>query len=301
MLLDLLDGAPFVQPFGKDESMQLNGEPLSASTRLEDKDELKFFGSHIQVSATGDRLTLDVHLEDSAYVTQPPEYRDDVSAAEDEAIAPMAFRRAAETHVAIAGEHRSPLKMIVGAALAILLSSAYVLFTSKSIQFDVDPAQPDDISISGGWFRMPIGDRILMRSGEYVVSVQKQGYYDVSQNFVVGDEPSKTIDIKMRRLPGRLTVVTDPLVDAVVSIDSSLIGNTPYGPIELQPGEHSVSVQADRYLPFGDVVTVPGLGKLEELHVQLVPRWSNVDVRSEPPGAAIYSGHAPGQRYSGWI
>jgi len=290
MLLDLLDGAPFVQPFGKDESMQLNGEPLSASTRLEDKDELKFFGSHIQVSATGGRLTLEVHLEDSAYVTQPPEYRDDVSAAEDEAIAPMAFRRAAETHAAVAGEHRSPLKMIVGAALAVLLSSAYVLFTSKSIQFDVDPVQPDDISISGGWFRMPIGDRILMRSGEYVVSVQKQGYYDVSQNFVVGDEPSKTIDIKMRRLPGRLTVVTDPPVDAVVSIDSSLVGNTPYGPIELQPGEHSVSVQADRYLPFGDVVTVPGLGKLEELHVQLVPRWSNVDVRSEPPGAAIYSG-----------
>jgi len=290
MLLDLLDGAPFVQPFGQDDLMQLNGEPLGASARLEDKDELRFFGSRIQVSATRDELTLDVHLEDSAYVTQPPEYRDDASAAEDEAIAPKAFRRAAETHAAVVKEHRSPLKTIVGVTLFVLLSSAYVLFTSKSVQFDVDPPGPDDISISGGWLRMPVGDRILLRSGEYVVSVEKQGYYDVSQNFVVGDEPSKTIDIKMRRLPGRLTVVTDPPVDAVVSIDSSLIGNSPYGPVELQPGEHSVSVQADRYLPFGDVVTVPGLGKLEELHVQLVPRWSNVDVRSDPPGAAIYAG-----------
>lgn len=289
MLLDLLDGAPFVQPFGQDDSMQLNGEPLSASTRLEDRDELKFFGSRILVSATADRLTLDVRLEDSAYVTQPPESRGDASAAEDETIAPTAFRRAAETHATVAQAHRSPLKMIIGVALAVLLGSAYVLFTSKSVQFDVNPAQPDDIQISGGWLRIPIGNRILLRTGEYVVSVKKRGYYAVSQNFVVGDEPSQTIEIKMRRLPGRLTVVTDTPVDAVVSIDNSLVGNSPYGPVELQPGEHSVSVQADRYLPFGDVVTVPGLGKIEELHVQLVPRWSNVDVRSDPPGAAIFS------------
>ena len=290
MLLDLLDGAPFVQPFGQDESMQLNGDTLSASTRLRDRDELKFFGSRIQVSATEDRLTLDVRLEDSAYVTQPPEHRDTASAAEDETIAPTAFRRAAETQAAVAEAHRSPLKMIVGVALVVLLGTAYLLFSSKSIRFDVDPAEPDDISISGGWFRMPIGDRMLLRSGEYVVSVQKQGYYDVNQNFEVGDEPSKSIEIKMRRLPGQLTVVTDQSVDAVVSIDNSLVGNAPFGPVELQPGEHSVSVQAERYLPFGDVVNVPGLGKTEELHVQLVRRWSNVDVRSDPPGAAIFSG-----------
>jgi len=290
MLLDLLDGAPFVQPFGQDESMQLNGETLSASARLRDKDELKFFGSRIQVSATEDRLTLDVRLEDSAYVTQPPEYRDAESVAEDETIAPTAFRRAAETQAAVVETHRSPLKMIVGVALFVLLGTAYLLFSAKSIRFDVTPAEPDDISISGGWFRMPIGDRILLRSGEYVVSVQKQGYYDVSQNFDVGEEPSKSIEIKMRRLPGRLTVVTDQSVDAVVSIDNSLVGNAPFGPVELQPGEHSVSVQADRYLPFGDVVNVPGLGKAEELHVQLIRRWSNVDVRSDPSGAAIFSG-----------
>ncbi len=43
VLLDLLDGAPFVQPVGRDSSMQINGEPLIASRRLEDADELEFF------------------------------------------------------------------------------------------------------------------------------------------------------------------------------------------------------------------------------------------------------------------
>ena len=290
MLLDLLDGAPFVQPFGRDATMQINGEPLLASARLADNDELQFFGSRIRVSVTDERLTLDVHLEDSAYVTQPPELSDDDAGAADEEIAPTAFQRAADTGAVVGESHRSPIKAIVGAGLAILLVMSYLLFSSASIQFDVSPAEPDQISISGGWFRMPIGDRILLRSGEYTVRIEKAGYYDVNQNFEVGDEASKTIEIRMRRLPGRLSVVTHPPVEAVVAVDNSTVGKTPYGPIELQPGEHTVSVSADRYLPFGDVVNVAGLGQHEQLHVQLVRRWSNVEVRSEPAGASIFSG-----------
>ena len=36
---------------------------------------LQFFGSEIRVSATDDRLTLEVRLEDSAYVTEAHVYR----------------------------------------------------------------------------------------------------------------------------------------------------------------------------------------------------------------------------------
>ena len=290
MLLDLLDGAPFVQPVGRDETMQINGEPLVASTRLADQDELQFFGSRIRVSATEERLTLIVQLEDSAYVTQPPQLAEDAAESAEEAIAPTAFRRAADTRAAGEKTHRSPLKAIIGIGLTLLVIMSYLLFSAASIQFDVMPVEPDDVALSGGWFRLPIGDRVLLRSGEYTVTVEKQGYYDVSQTFSVGDESSKTIEIRMRRLPGRLTVLTDSAVEAIVSIDNNTVGKTPFGPVELQPGEHSVSVRADRYLPFADVITVAGLGQLEEMHVQLVRRWSNVDVTSEPAGATIFSG-----------
>lgn len=289
VLLDLLDGAPFVQPVGRDASVQINGEPLQASRRLLDGDELQFFGSRISVSVEAESFTLDVRLEDSAYVTQPPESVDAAQPGE-ETIAPTAFQRAAEIRVANAEKNYSPLKLVVGMGLAVLLLMSYVLFSSKSIQFDVSPGEPDNLTISGGWFRLPIGDRLLLRTGEYTVNVQKQGYYGVSQLFVVGDAPSKTIDIKMRKLPGNITVVTDPVIAAVVSVDSNLVGSAPYGPVELQPGAHSISIRAERYLPFDDVIEVPGLGRYETLHVQLIPRWSNVSITSEPTGASIFSG-----------
>lgn len=290
LLLDLLDGAPFVQPFGRSDSIQINGEPLATSTRLGDGDVLRFFGSEIRVSASDDRLTLEVRLEDSAYVTQPPELDADAARQQDEEIAPTAFKRAAEARATVAVTHRSPLKAIIGAALAVLAIVSWLLFTSSSVRFDITPNDPDDVSIAGGWFQLPIGDRVLLRNGDYTVVVRKAGYYDVNQAFVIAGEDNKTVDVRMRRLPGKLSVVTSPVVDAVVSIDSATVGKTPFGPMELQPGEHSVSVRAERYLPFGDVISVPGLGTQETLHVQLVRRWSNVEITSEPAGATIYDG-----------
>lgn len=290
VLLDLLDGAPFVQPVGRDTPVRINDSELSASTRLRDGDELQFFGSRILVSLSEERLNLDVRLEDSAYITQPPELEGETQAGEDEAILPEAFRRAADTNAAVIEAQKSPLKTIVITGLALLLAASYLLFTAKSIQFEVRPGQPDELAISGGWLRLPLGDRMLMRKGEYVVTARRAGYYEVSQNFEVGDEPSKTIRVDMRRLPGQLTVVTNPAVDAVVTIDAGLVGKAPFGPVELQPGEHSIAVQSDRFLPYDDVIDIAGLGNYEEMHVQLVPRWSNVEIASEPAGAAIFAG-----------
>jgi formylglycine-generating enzyme required for sulfatase activity len=290
MLLDLLDGEPFVQPFGREQSVELNGEPLTTSRRLVDDDELRFFGSRIRIVAAEGSLILDVRLEDSAYVTQPPDSPGDTSHQEEEIIAPTAFQRVSETRGPVEKTHRHTLKIAVGAGLAVLMLTSYLLFSSSSIQITVDPADPDEVAIAGGWFRVPIGDRILMRPGEYTVTVERQGYYPASQSFSVGDEDSKTIEIGMRKLPGWLSVATQPGVDAIVTLDNVHIEKAPLGPVELEPGPHSVAVRADRYLPFSDVVDVRGLGLQGSIHVQLVPRWADVSMSSDPSGAAIFVG-----------
>ena len=122
MLLDLLDGEPFVQPFGREPSVELNGEPLTTSKRLVDDDELRFFGSRIRIIAAEGSLILDVRLEDSAYVTQPPDSPGDAAYQEQEIIAPTAFQRVSETRGPVEKTHRHTLKIAVGAGLAELHS-----------------------------------------------------------------------------------------------------------------------------------------------------------------------------------
>ncbi len=290
-LIDLLDGAPFVQPVGRTDSLALNGDSLAASRRLADGDELQFYGSRIAVRVDSGQLVLDVQLEDSAYVTKPPEMPDAESQAADETIAPTAFRRALDTGTVAADDtRRSPLGIILGAVVATLVIVSYLLFSAKSIDFEVSPEAPDSVSIEGGWFRLPLGERVLLRKGDYTVKVSKAGYYDVAQSFVVGDEPSKTIELEMRRLPGNLVVMTEPVEDVLVTVDKSMIGPAPFGPLELQPGQHTVEIRSERFLPFDGVVDIPGLGRTEQLHVQLVPRWANISVTSEPEGADILVG-----------
>ena len=289
-LLDLLDGVPFVQPVGRAATLQLNGAPLETSRRLGDGDELEFYGSRIRVGLAGDRLLLDVRLEDSAYVTRPPDLPGDGDVPGDEAIAPTAFSRAARTAATMQRERASPLKAIVGAGLAVLLLASYLLFSARSVQFAIEPPGPDGFNIDGGWFRLPIGERVLLRQGNYTVNVRKEGYYDVVQTFVVGDEKSMTVELAMRKKPGRLRVTVEPPVDAVVTVDEGQVGKAPFGPVELEPGEHTVRVESERFLPFSGIVSMPGLDLLENLHVQLVPRWADVTIHSEPPGATILAG-----------
>lgn len=289
VLLDILDGAPFVQPVSRDAAVTVNGEPLAASRRLSDGDELGFFGSRVLVRA-GDALVLEVHLEDSAYVTRPPELPDDAELAAVESIAPTAFKRASQTRAASAETHRSPLRVVLGIGLLALGIASYLLFTSVSVQFAVNPPETDELAIQGGWFRLPLGDRVLLRPGDYSLSVSKDGYYDVMQAFTVTDQETQTVSVTLRKRPGSLTVTTNPPVDATVSIDDVHIGPAPLGPVELQPGEHSINVRSERYLPYSDIIGFSGLGRDETLTVQLVPRWASVSVQSEPEGATIYAG-----------
>ncbi len=289
-LIDLLDGMPFVQPVGRSASLALNGETLETSRRLQAGDELRFYGSRIVVAETDGRLVFDVQLEDSAYVTRPPEVEVDESIPDEETIAPTAFKRAVDTAARVEKDRTSPLRVIVGAGLAILMLASYLLFSAKSVQFEIEPAGADSFSIEGGWFRLPIGDRTLLRKGNYTVNVQKQGYYDVKQSFIVGDEQSMTVSLRMRKKPGQLLVQVEPAVDAIVTVDEGQVGKAPFGPLELEPGEHSVRVESERFLPFYSVVDMEGLDRLENYHVQLVPRWANVTVESEPSGAMVFAG-----------
>ena len=289
-LLDELDGDPFIQPVGSGGSLTINDQPLTTSRKLVDGDAIGFFGTRIVVGESGGVLSMDVRLEGSAYVTRPPELDVDGTGPAEETIVATAFKRATEAAPVEVRTSGIRWQYAVGGVIGVLVLVSWLLFSSKSIQFDVQPAGADEISVSGGWFQLPVGERILLRPGTHTVHVKRAGYYDVDQSVEIDDAPSRTIIIEMRRLPGQLTVVTDPPVDAIVTVDDTRVGTAPYGPLEVEPGTHSVSVQADRFLPFEHRLNVPGLGMQQTLEVQLVPLWADVEISSNPTGAAVYQG-----------
>jgi len=289
-LLDALDGQAFIQPVGRNPALTVNDEPLTASRRIGAGDVIGFYGSRIAVRDDQSTLVFAVRLEDSAYITKPPEATGKAGEAAEELIAPTAFRRARDVGSVKPEASGLRWQSAVAAGIAALILLSYLLFSARSIQFDIQPGEPDEFSISGGWFTLPFGDRILMREGSYAVHVKKNGYYDVDQGLVVDETPSRTVRVEMRKLPGRLVVSVDPPADALVTVDDTQVGKAPYGPIELEPGTHSVSVKAEGYLPYADRIAVPGLGQMQEISVQLVPRWANVEISSEPPGATVYEG-----------
>jgi formylglycine-generating enzyme required for sulfatase activity len=289
-LLDELDGEPFIQPVGTAGTLKINGEALVTSRRLVVGDELEFFGTRVSVGQDGDAMSLAVQLEGSAYITKPPELPVDESPSDEETIIATTYRRATEA-APVEDVRRGPRwQVVVGAVIVVMLAVSSLFFTSKSIQFEVQPDGADSVTVQGGWFRVPIGDRVLLREGEYTVQVTREGYYDVDQDIEIGAEPSRTIVVEMRKLPGRLTVVTDPPVDAIVTVDDTQVGTAPYGPLELEPGTHAVTVQADRFLPYTERLEVPGLGREQVLEVQLVPLWADVEITSNPDGAAVFRG-----------
>lgn len=288
--LDNLDGEPFIQPAGRGGALTINGDVLHTVKRLVTGDALEFFGTRIEIGERDGAMLLQLRLEDSAYITRPPELPAADADANDEIIAPTAFQRAAEIQSLETTGRIHRWQYFAAAAMVLLVALSWLLFSSKSIRFEVQPGEPDEFSVSGGWFKLPLGDRILMRKGFYTVHVKKAGYYAFSQALRVDDAPSRTVLIELRKLPGTLNVFTDSLTEAVVTVDGSKVGRAPYGPLELEPGMHSISVTADRYLPFAARLEVPGLGREQDYHVQLVPRWANVDISSEPSGATVFKG-----------
>ncbi len=290
ILIDQLDGQPFAQPAALANAMNLNGTAMATSQRLGDGDELEFYGTRITIGCSDGALTLSVHLEGSAYVTRPPQEGAVAGSSAEETIAPAAFRRVSDIKAAAEPRRLHVWQSAVALGVLLLIGVSYLLFTSRSIQFDVQPVAPDELTISGGWFKLPLADRVLLRPGSYTVQVQKEGYYDSNQSFVVGAAPSATVTIAMRKLPGRLTVATENDVDAVVTVDGTMVGPAPLGPLELEPGKHTISVRADNHLPYDYELEVPGLGRSQRLNVQLVPRWADVSLASEPAGAIVYRG-----------
>lgn len=203
-----------------------------------------------------------------------------------ERIAASDFQPLTESAGRPPGSRRGPLRAvaIAGAALAVLLVLGF-LFTARSVQIAVDAETPASIDIDG--LALPLGERFMIRSGEYDLHISAPGYVDYTGTLTVSGEASQRLDVVLSPLPGRVTFAGLP-EGAAIEIDGEDAGRAPFREQQLAAGDHSVSIAAERYLPETRTITVTGRDIKQTFEFTLQPAWADVSIDSKPSGATVF-------------
>ena len=200
-----------------------------------------------------------------------------------DAIQPSAFAPLTEASAKPVSK-ASHLRWAFAAGALCFLFIMGFLFTARSVQVSVIAESEPDIDISG--LLIPFGQRLLMRPGDYSITVTAPGYHDLNSQLVVTDEDSQMVELILQPLPGKLTITSEP-PGARVLIDNEQIGETPLNDVPVEAGEHSLTVQAERYLDLSQALTVTGREVRQQLELTLAPAWAEVSIDSTPTGATI--------------
>jgi len=202
---------------------------------------------------------------------------------QSESLSPTAFEPRSETTVATTRRITPAATLLVVAGLVI----AYVLFfllTARSVSVTVESETTPTIDISG--LHLPFGERFLMRPGSYELNVTAEGYRTYTGTLRVDDAEVQTQAVVLTPLPGTLVIETIP-VSATVSLSGTVIGVTPLTIDEVDAGEVTVGLVAERYLPYETAIEVTGRAQTQRFSASLTPGWARVSVETIPAKVSV--------------
>lgn len=185
------------------------------------------------------------------------------------------------------GKKRIWMRLSIAAAfLVVVLGVAFVL-VAVPLEIIVSPA-PDSLKVSGTLPPVKIRDRYLVVPGNYELVATKLGYHPLRETLAIDAGSDSLRTFEMRKLPGRLSISTDPLKGAAVRIGSEIVGETPVTDLSLDAGRYELSITADRYLPLIHDIDIEGMGVQQSVELALEPGWGTLRVVSRPEGADVF-------------
>jgi hypothetical protein len=284
--LGLHEDQLFVQPANGAEVLH-NGVRVQSSTWLRIGDVVNLGAARLRIAANDDERVVEVDDGSSGNITAPPIIPESarwhgLSDSDAERIEAIRFR-ASEAVKPARRISITPLRAALVAVAAAVVVVMWFIFTAMSVSLLTVPAKAT-VRVTGALPAVRLGDRVLLRPGNYHVHAELPGYKPAELPIKVTRAPNQTFTLTLAKLPGRLRI--DVPAAARVTLDGKEAGNAP-GEFELAPGRHSVAIAAERYQPFAADVTVEGLGKTQTFKPQLVPGWGVVTVTSEPAGAQL--------------
>lgn len=276
----------FIQPANGAEVLH-NGVRVHRSTWLREGDVVNFGAARIRIGRSADGHTIEVEDGSTGNITAPPILPEQPrvygeSEGESERIDAVQFR-ASDAGKARRGVAFNPMRLALLGVSALGAAIMWFVLTATSISVQTDPAEAD-IQVRGGLLAVPIGQRLLLRPGEYEIRAEHPGYRPAELDIKVTKDPNQRFALKLEKLPGRLQIETP--APARVSVDGQELGEAP-GEFEVAPGKHRISIAAARYQPFAAELEIEGAGKAQTFAPELVPNWAEVSVTSEPAGAQV--------------
>ncbi|WP_439101567.1 PEGA domain-containing protein [Congregibacter sp.] len=169
-------------------------------------------------------------------------------------------------------------------AVALFLVALWFLLTARSLEISVVAEEEAAIDLAG--LVLPFGDRFLLRSGTYALTVTAPGYHPYESDINVSKDATQRQEVILQPLPGRLTIATTP-AGATLSIDKENTGITPLTDLPVEAGNRSLRLELPRYLPLTQDIDVTGRNVQQRLDLALDPAWAEVSIITDPPGAVL--------------
>lgn len=268
----------FIQP--ADEALPVfhNDQVLTDSRWLEHGDVLRMANSTVRYEAGATSITFMVDVEVVAPAVEPPK---------GPPPAPSPLSKGSREPAARSPSARR--RIVTGVALSLFLVLALVagfVFLATPVSVQITPT-PDRLDVDGTWPGFKVGERSLLIPGEYRIRAAKAGYRPLDTRVDIAGSGHQTLEYALQKLPGFVSFVIRPDVVANVSIDGTILGSTPLNHVEISPGEHDITVEADRYAPASLRIDVRGLGERQSVDVALSPLWAEISIGSRPAGASV--------------
>jgi formylglycine-generating enzyme required for sulfatase activity len=176
--------------------------------------------------------------------------------------------------------------LVLMAAVVLLATGAWFVLTARAVQVETSPAA-DNLEIQGSWLTPRIGDSYLLHPGSYTVVAKLEGYRSLSGTLEVNGDTPSVVGFVFEPLGGLLTITSNPVEGAEITIDGESFGTTPMHDIELAAGEHTVEIAAPLHLPYVTTVVFEPGEPPRELEAELVPNWASLTVATSPANATV--------------
>ncbi len=172
--------------------------------------------------------------------------------------------------------------LIAGVAL-FAVAAAFVL-SARSLEIRVNSDTAAKLSLSG--LALPLGNRYLVRPGEYELTASAAGYTTLLTQIIVDERSSQSLELELQPLPGLLVIESEP-DGAIVFLNDEPIGVTPLTDYAVAAGSHLLRLEVPRYLAQEQSLEVTGRQVRQHLQLTLAPAWADLQINSEPAGASV--------------